>query len=83
VGNVLDGFGKGFHAVSSAFESLISPKLSPEQVYEGEKSKVAREAEAESSIDFSRYTVDRAQERQNHQEQQAARDRQREIERDR
>jgi hypothetical protein len=82
-GNVLGGLGKGFHALSNAFDSLISPKLSPEQIYEGEKAKITREAEAEHSIDFSRYTADRAHERQNHQEQQAARDRQREIERDR
>jgi hypothetical protein len=82
-GNVLGGLGKGFHALSNAFDSLISPKLSPEQIYQGEKAKITREAEAEYSIDFSRYTSDRAQEHQNNQEQQAARDRQREIERER
>lgn len=51
-GNVLDGLGKGFHALSSAFDSLISPKLSPEQIRQGELSRLDREAEAEHSIDF-------------------------------
>jgi hypothetical protein len=82
-GNVLGGLGKTAEVLTDAFESLLSPKLSPEQIHQGEKATRERELEAERSIDFSRYTGDRAQQRQTEQEQQAARDRQREIERER
>jgi hypothetical protein len=84
----------GSRAIGSAFSlgekvfaglfALLDPPTTPLQRHEAaEKARDEREAQADQHIDFSKYTADRAQERQNHQEQQAARDRQREIERDR
>ncbi len=75
--------GKGLDVVGSVLESVLAPKLTPEQKRQGELTRQERAADAEQSIDFSRFTTDRAQEQRNHQEEQAARDRQREIERDR
>jgi hypothetical protein len=64
--------------------ALLDPPTTPLQRHQAaEKARDEREAQAEHQIDFSRWTADRAQERQNHQEQQAARDRQRESERER
>lgn len=69
--------------------ALLDPPTTPAQREQAaEKARDEREAQAEASIDFSKYTTDRAQERQNHQEQQASRDPrlrgdQRELERDR
>jgi hypothetical protein len=50
----------------------------PEQALEADKSKARRDAHADDHIEFSRYTGDQAQQNRNQQEQQAARDRQRE-----
>jgi hypothetical protein len=55
--------GKTLDAVSNAFESLFAPTLTPEQIRQGERSALRREAEAESSIDFARYTGELAQQR--------------------
>ena len=64
--------------------ALVDPPMTPLQRHQAaEKARDERGAQAEHQIDFSKYPADRAQERQNHQEQQAARDRQRELERDR
>ena len=64
-----------------ALFSILDPPTTPLQRHQAaEKARDERETEAERSVDFSKYTTDRAQERQNHQEQQAARDRQREPE---
>ncbi len=56
--------GKTLDLVGNVFESLLAPKLTPEQVRQGERARQKREAEAEHSIDFSKYTTLRAQERQ-------------------
>lgn len=80
---VLGAAGKGLEIVANALESLLAPKLTPQQKHEAEVSRLGRQSDADATIDFSRYTADRAQQRQNHQEQQAARDRQRELGRER
>jgi hypothetical protein len=79
----LGTIGKGLDIVGSIFESLLSPKLTPEQKREGELTRQDRAADAEQALDFSRFTADAAQEQRDRQEQQAARDRQRENERER
>jgi len=60
--------------------SLIDPQKTPGQLRtEAIKAEADREAQAEAQIDFSNYKADRAQEQRNQQEQEAVRDRQREI----
>jgi hypothetical protein len=67
---------KTLDAASDAFASLFAPTLTPEQIREGENAARRREAEAEASIDFARYTADRAQQRrQQEQDIEAARQR--------
>ena len=60
-----------------------SPELQERENREGEKATHERNAEAEHKIDFSRYTAEPAQEQRNEQERQAARNRQRDIDRER
>ncbi len=60
----LRALGKTLDIVGNAFESLLAPKLTPEQIRQGETARQKREAEAEHSIDFSKYTTLRVQERQ-------------------
>jgi hypothetical protein len=67
---------KVFDVVAGMMDSLFT--TTPEQALEADKSKTRREAQAEDHIEFSRYTGDQAQQHRNQQEQQAARDRQRE-----
>ncbi len=65
---------KIYDVAATALESLLSPTLSPEQIHDGEKAAHRREAEAEQRIDFSRYTAEMAQQRQqDEQEREAAR----------
>jgi hypothetical protein len=67
---------KTLDAASDAFASLFAPTLTPEQIREGEIAARRREAESEASIDFARYTADRAQQRrQQEQDIEAARQR--------
>jgi hypothetical protein len=68
----LRGLGKMLDAFSNAFDSLVAPKLTPEQLREAERAKDRREAEAENTIDFSRVTAEAAQ-----QTREAARERER------
>jgi len=56
--------GKTLDVVSDAFASLFAPTLTPEQIRQGEIATHRREAEAESAIDFARYTGELAQQRQ-------------------
>jgi len=56
--------GKTLDAFSDAFSSLFDPVLTPDQLRQGEKAKDRREAEADSTVDFARYTSDQAQQRQ-------------------
>jgi relaxase-like protein len=80
---VLGAVAKGLEVATDALESLFAPKLTPQQKHDGEVSRLERQADAEATIDFSRYTADRAQHLLSEQEQQAARDRQRGRERER
>jgi hypothetical protein len=73
--------GKVFDIAGDAIESLIAPKLTPQQIYEGEKAKDRREAEADASIEFAKYTAEQSQQRQQQQEQHAGRDRERDRDR--
>jgi hypothetical protein len=58
--------------------SLFAPTLTPEQIREGEKARYRREAEAENTIDFEKYTAEVAHQRQQQeQDREAARQRQR------
>jgi hypothetical protein len=79
---VFGAAGKALEIASNALESLLAPKLTPQQKHEGEISRLERQANADATVDFSRYAADRAQQRQNDQAQQAARDRQGELERE-
>jgi hypothetical protein len=75
--------GKGLDIAASLFEGLLAPKLTPAQKREGELTRQERKGDEEQAIDFSSFTADRAQEqRDHHQEQQAARDRQQVLEND-
>ena len=72
----LRAVGKTLDIVGNVFESLFAPKLTPEQIRQGEKAAQKREAEAEHSIDFSKYTALRAQERQREENEREAERRQ-------
>jgi hypothetical protein len=67
----------------SAFDTPKSPRQQARDNLQGERLTDRRNAEAEVKIDFSRYTGERAQQQRNDQQEQAARDRQRENERER
>ena len=64
--------GKTLDAVSNAFESLFAPTLTPAQVREGENATHRRESQAKSTIDFSRYTAEMAQQRQQQENEREA-----------
>jgi hypothetical protein len=72
----LEVIGKILDIGATAFQSLIAPTLSPEQIHEGKKAVDRREAEAEHRIDFSKYTAEAAHDRQR-QEERISRERQR------
>jgi hypothetical protein len=70
----LRAVGKTLDLVGNVFGSLFAPTLTPEQIREGEKATRKRQADTEQSIDFSKYTALRAQERhQQEQEREAER----------
>jgi hypothetical protein len=72
--------------VFSLLNLIDGPKSPLQQArdnFEGEKLTAERNAEAEERIDFSRYAAERGQHQRNAQEEQAAKDRQRENERQR
>jgi hypothetical protein len=61
-----------------ALFSLIDPPKTPRQLRkEAIKARIDREAQAERNADLSNFLAERAQERRNEQERQAARDRER------
>jgi hypothetical protein len=64
--------GTALDAVSNALESLFAPTLTPEQIRQGEITTRRREAEADNSIDFSRYTAELAQQRQQQENEREA-----------
>lgn len=69
--------GKALDLVGGMVEAFAAPKLTPQQIHDGEKAKDRREAEADFTIDFSRATAEAAQQRQQENEREAARQRQR------
>jgi hypothetical protein len=69
--------GKLFDIAAGAFESLLAPTLTPEQIHDGQKAVHRREAEAEHTIDFSSYTAELAQRQQQDQAREAALQRER------
>ncbi len=75
--------GKSFDIVSNIFEGIFAPQLTPEQIRHGEIATDKRNAEAENKAEFASHMAQLAQERQNREAEQAARDRQRENERER
>lgn len=76
--NVLGGIGKGVDAIADGFVSLFAPVLTPQQKREAEITQQGREAEAEATLDYSRYTADHTQQRrQEENDREAERQRQR------
>ncbi len=71
--------GKTLDVASDAFASLFAPTPTPQQLREGERIREKREAEAEDVIDFTRYTAELAQQRQQEQDLETARQRQRDT----
>ena len=72
--------GKVLDVVADAFESFFAPTLTPEQIYEGEKSERQRDADAQHRIDVSAYTAELSQQRQQEEnEKEAARRRDRDA----
>lgn len=71
---------RGLNTVAGSLEALFVPKLTPEQIHEGEKAKVRRDAQAEETIEFTRFNAEHAQHREQ-REQAAARNRERERDR--
>jgi hypothetical protein len=70
--------GKTLDFASDAIASLFAPTLTPEQIRKGEIAAQRREAEAEHTIDLSRYTAELAHQRQQQEhEREAARQRDR------
>jgi hypothetical protein len=70
---------KTLTVLTDAIDSLLAPKLTPQQMHDGEIAKGRREAQAEDTIDFARYTAETAQHRQQReQELESQRQRQRE-----
>jgi len=71
IGNTaLRSFGKTLDVIGSAVESLFASAVMPEQGHD--KAPLRREAEAESEIDFSRYTTQMAQQRLQRENQREA-----------
>ncbi len=66
---------KPLEALARGFEDLFAPTLTPEQKHEAEKSQHRREAEADHSLDYSRFTAEKTQQQEN--EREAARQRER------
>jgi hypothetical protein len=77
----LNVIGKPLELLGNVFEGIFAPKLTPEQIREGEIAAQERQAEGRDQIDFSNYTDQRAQERQQEEQREAARQRERERDR--
>lgn len=81
---VVKSIGKTLDVFGGAVESLFAAPQTPERIEQAENSRFRREAEAEHSLDFTRFTSDTAhQGRQEENEREAARERQRDEERGR
>ncbi len=67
---------KPLELLGNVFEGLFAPKLTPEQIREGEIAARERQDQAEDKIDLSRYVADRERDRQQRdQEREAKRQR--------
>jgi hypothetical protein len=76
--SALGGVSKGVDAIADGFASLFAPVLTPQQKREAEITQQGREAEAEATLDYSRYTADATQQRrQQENDREAERQRQR------
>jgi hypothetical protein len=76
--NALGGIGKGVDAIVDGFVSLFAPVLTPQQKREAEITQQGREADAEATLDYSRFTADATQQRrQQENDREAERQRQR------
>jgi hypothetical protein len=74
----LGGVGKGVDVIADAFASLFAPVLTPEQKREAEITQHRRQAEGETSLDYSRYTAETTQQRrQEENDREAERQRER------
>jgi hypothetical protein len=84
IGKAARTVGKTLEGLGSAVEGLFAPQRTPEQELDGAIATGRREAEAERTIDFSRYTSEVAQARQQQeQERKAEQGRQKDHGRDR
>ena len=78
LGKTAIGVGGVLHSVADAFGSLFAPTLTPQEAQKADNARHRREAEAEDSIDYSRYTAEAARQRQQQEnEREAERQRQR------
>jgi hypothetical protein len=68
--------GKPLEFLGSVFEGIFSPKLTKEQIREGEIAAHERQAEGREQIDFSNTTAQRAQQRQQEENEREAERRQ-------
>lgn len=73
--------GGALKILENVFEGVFAPKLTPEQIRDGEIAARERQADVRDEIDHSNAIAQRAQERQRREQEQAARDRERENER--
>jgi hypothetical protein len=80
IGGVMNEATKPIDAIFSLF---YTPKSPAQLRKEAVEARIDREVQADRQVDFSKYSAERAQEVRTDQEQQAARDRQRESERER
>jgi len=72
----LNVISKPLELLGNVFEGLFAPKLTPEQIREGEIAARERQDQAEDKIDLSRYVADRERDRQQRdQEREAKRQR--------
>jgi hypothetical protein len=69
--------------LGNAIEGLFAPKLTPEQIRDGEIAARERQADVRDELEHSNTIARRAQERQQEEQQEAARQRERENDRGR
>ena len=66
---------KPLQILENLFEGLFAPKLTPEQIRDGEIAARERQADGRDQLDQSNAIAQRAQERQQEEQQEAARQR--------
>ena len=75
-GAPLRAAGKTLDFVGKAIGNLFAPQLTPEQIRDGERARLKRDAEGERSIDLARFADGLAQEQRNRDQQREAERRQ-------